>query len=89
MFVRRDEQAAREDMQHMLTQLRRRTAAAPKGGIFISCVGRGPAMFTPANRELEMIKKELGDFPLVGFSANGEICNNRLYGYTGVLALFL
>ena len=31
----------------------------------------------------------LGDFPLVGFFANGEICNNRLYGYTGVLALFL
>jgi hypothetical protein len=25
----------------------------------------------------------------VGFSANGEISNDRLYGYTGVLTLFL
>ena len=33
--------------------------------------------------------QELGEFPLVGFFANGEISNNRLYGYTGVLTLFL
>jgi len=26
---------------------------------------------------------------LGGFSANGEISNDRLYGYTGVLTLFL
>ena len=29
------------------------------------------------------------DVPLVGFYANGEISNNRVYGYTGVLTLFL
>ena len=34
-------------------------------------------------------RADLGDFPLVGFFANGEISHNRLYGYTGVLALFL
>jgi len=31
----------------------------------------------------------LGYFPLVGVFGNGEISNNRLYGYTGVLALFI
>jgi small ligand-binding sensory domain FIST len=31
----------------------------------------------------------LGDFPLVGFFANGEIFHDRLYGYTGVPAVFL
>ena len=36
-----------------------------------------------------MIRDALGDFPLVGFSAGGEICHDRLYTYTGVLALFL
>jgi small ligand-binding sensory domain FIST len=36
-----------------------------------------------------MVRDALGDFPLAGFFANGEICNERLYGYTGVLALFL
>jgi hypothetical protein len=25
----------------------------------------------------------------VGFFGNGEICHNRLYGYTGVLTLFV
>jgi small ligand-binding sensory domain FIST len=27
--------------------------------------------------------------PLVGFFANGEIAGDRLYGYTGVLTLFV
>ena len=30
----------------------------------------------------------LGEFPLVGFFANGEISHDRLYAYTGVLVLF-
>ena len=89
MFVRRDEGAAQEDMAQMLEQLRRRTEGAPKGGVYIACVGRGPAIFPPDNREIDLIRRAFGEFPLVGFSANGEICNNRLYGYTGVLALFL
>ena len=37
----------------------------------------------------EAIRDTLGDFPLVGFFCNGEISHNRLYGYTGVLTLFL
>jgi small ligand-binding sensory domain FIST len=36
-----------------------------------------------------MISRTLGDIPLVGFFANGEISHNRLYGYTGVLTVFL
>ena len=36
-----------------------------------------------------MIRDVLGDFPLIGFYANGEISNARLYTYTGVLTLFV
>jgi small ligand-binding sensory domain FIST len=36
-----------------------------------------------------MIREALGDIPLAGVSCNGEISHNRLYGYTGVLTLFL
>lgn len=89
LFVRRGEAEAVADMSQMLAQLHRRIEGAPKGGVYVACVGRGPAIFSPANRELDLIRREFGDFPLVGFSANGEICHNRLYGYTGVLALFL
>jgi small ligand-binding sensory domain FIST len=35
-----------------------------------------------------LVQSELGDLPLAGFFANGEISNDRLYGYTGVLAVF-
>ncbi len=35
------------------------------------------------------IQDELGEVPLVGFFCNGEISHNRVYGYTGVLSLFL
>jgi small ligand-binding sensory domain FIST len=36
-----------------------------------------------------LIRETFGDMPLTGFFANGEISNNRLYGYTGVLTLLL
>jgi small ligand-binding sensory domain FIST len=38
--------------------------------------------------EVGLLQAHLGEFPLVGFFANGEIADNRLYGYTGVLELF-
>ena len=46
-------------------------------------------MFGEPHRELELISEILGEIPLAGFYANGEIAGNRLYGYTGVLTLFL
>ncbi|HLN24248.1 MAG TPA: FIST C-terminal domain-containing protein, partial [Patescibacteria group bacterium] len=60
-----------------------------KGGDYVSCVARGAHMFGHEGAESEMIHDSLGDFPLIGFSASGEICHDRLYGYTGVLLLFL
>jgi len=90
MFVRRDANAAQADMTRMLTGLKTRLAGrVPRGGLYISCIARGASMFGAADRETEMIAEMLGDFPLIGLSAAGEICHDRLYGYTGVLALFL
>ena len=40
-----------------------------------------------ASRPL-LIREALGEFPLIGFFANGEISRDRLYGHTGVLTLF-
>jgi len=90
MFCRRDPDTAVEDLKRMLNDLKRRTGANPiKGGLYFSCVARGPNQFGPESAELGMIRDELGEFPLTGLFANGEISNDRLYGYTGVLALFL
>ncbi|MBT6406611.1 MAG: histidine kinase, partial [Rhodospirillaceae bacterium] len=48
-----------------------------------------PNMFGDADGEMGMIQNTLGDFPLIGFYAGGEVSFNRLYTYTGVLTLFL
>ena len=87
-FCRRDSDSAREDMQRMLDDLKRRIPGTPRGGLYYSCLGRGQDLFGEDSAELKMIEETLGDFPLVGFFANGEISNDQLYGYTGVLTVF-
>jgi small ligand-binding sensory domain FIST len=89
MFCRRDGDAAREDMLRMLADLGKRANGKIRGGVYYSCLGRGRYQFGENSEELKMIQEQLGDFPLVGFFANGEISHNRLYGYTGVLTLFV
>lgn len=88
-FCRRDGRTAWEDLQRMLDELKARCDRTPRGGVYYSCLGRGQNLFGSDSEELRAIRSALGDFPLVGFFANGEISNNRLYGYTGVLTLFL
>jgi small ligand-binding sensory domain FIST len=76
-------------MNRMLESIRKGLYTQPRGGIYYSCLGRGASLFGPDSSELKMIRDRLGDFPLVGFFCNGEISHNRLYGYTGVLTLFV
>ena len=73
----------------MARGLKHRAGGRPKAGLYISCIARGVGMFGREGREIGLIREQLGDFPLVGFSAGGEISNARLYGYTGILVLFL
>ena len=58
------------------------------GAIYVSCAGRGGAHFGAPSAELAIVRHALGDVPLVGFFAAGEIARASLYGYTGVLTLF-
>jgi small ligand-binding sensory domain FIST len=88
LFVRRDGQAAREDLERMLREIRAQCPGGIRGGIYVSCLGRGRHQFGAEGAELAIVQDALGDVPLVGFFANGEIFANRLYGYTGVLTLF-
>ena len=63
--------------------------AKPRGGVYYSCLGRGANLFGSNSEELRTIENALGDVPIAGFFCNGEISHNRLYGYTGVLTLFV
>ena len=58
------------------------------GAIYVSCAGRGGPHFGAPSAELQIIRRALGDVPLVGFFAGGEIARHHLYGYTGVLTVF-
>ncbi|HZS84307.1 MAG TPA: FIST C-terminal domain-containing protein [Stellaceae bacterium] len=89
-FCRRDPASAVADLDRMVAGIKSRAAgSAPRAGLYFSCVARGPNLFSRPAEELGIIRAAFGDFPLVGFFGNGEISNDRLYGYTGVLALFL
>ncbi len=58
------------------------------GAVYVSCAGRGGPHFGGPSAELQIVRHALGDVPLVGFFAGGEIARNHLYGYTGVLTVF-
>jgi small ligand-binding sensory domain FIST len=58
------------------------------GAVYVSCSGRGGPHFGSTSAELQIVRRALGDVPLVGFFAGGEIAHHRLYAYTGVLTVF-
>ena len=59
------------------------------GAIYVSCSGRGGPHFGGPSAELQIVRHALGDVPLAGFFAGGEIAHHHLYGYTGVLTVFM
>jgi len=58
------------------------------GALYVSCSGRGGPHFGGPGAELQIVRHALGDVPLAGFFAGGEIAHHHLYGYTGVLTVF-
>jgi small ligand-binding sensory domain FIST len=88
LFCRRDPASAQTDMRRMLAGLKARMPD-PRAALYHSCVARGPNLFAEPDAEIEAIRETFGgDLPVAGFFGNGEICNDRLYTYTGVLTLF-
>lgn len=96
-FVHRDDDSVRMDLASSLVALRERIMHEqgqfqPKAALYVSCVARAGVAFGNSPKpggEMALIREVLGDVPLAGFYASGEISNTRLYGYTGILTLFL
>ncbi len=59
-----------------------------RGALYVSCSGRGGPHFGGPSAEMQIVRHALGDVPLTGFFAGGEIAHHHLYGYTGVLTVF-
>ena len=80
------------EMAHALAASDAQAAPHPArriaGAVYISCSGRGGPHFGGPSAEMQWVRHALGDVPLVGFFAAGEIAHKHLYGYTGVLTVF-
>ncbi len=101
-FCQRNTEAARRDLVRICSEIRDElegeagdsagpgpvAARGMRGAIYISCNGRGGPHFGAPSAELKILQRALGDVPLVGFFAAGEIARRHLYGYTGVLTVF-
>jgi small ligand-binding sensory domain FIST len=59
-----------------------------RGAIYISCLGRGGEHFGGPHAEMKIVQHALGDVPVVGFFAGGEIAHQHILSYSGVLMVF-
>ena len=88
-FCGRDVQAARRDLVRICSEIREELDGRPmRGAVYVSCAGRGGPHFGAPSAELQIVQHALGEVPLAGFFAGGEIAHRHLYGYTGVLTVF-
>ncbi|GLC93169.1 hypothetical protein Tamer19_25770 [Cupriavidus sp. TA19] len=90
-FCMRNAAAARADLERIATEVRadiEQSGGHARGALYISCSGRGGPHFGAPHAELQTVRGALGDLPLAGFFAGGEIARDHLYGYTGVLTVF-
>ncbi len=91
-FCARHVDAARRDLVRVCSEIREEAESSGRaiaGALYVSCNGRGGPHFGGPSAELKIVQHALGDVPLAGFFAAGEIARHHLYGYTGVLTAFL
>ncbi len=92
VFCTRDARSARLDLVRVATEMRDELESEGlviKGGLYISCAARGRRLFGEPGEEAALIRAHLGEFPLIGFFANGELHGPTLHGHSGVLTLFV
>ncbi|MCH7797561.1 MAG: FIST C-terminal domain-containing protein [Planctomycetes bacterium] len=90
-FHVRDAVTAHEDLQLLLDG--QQLDEAPLGAMLVTCNGRGSRLFKDERiRDVKTIRNRLGDIPLAGFFAAGEIGpignESFLHGHTASLAIF-
>jgi len=96
-FHLRDALSSSEDLDKLMARyaadlIARPGAPAPRGALLFSCLGRGQNLYGRPDHDTDLFREKLGDVPLGGFFANGEIGSIRgathLHGFTSSFALF-
>lgn len=92
-FHVRDAKTASEDL-HLLLGIHKDPSRshAVRGALLFSCNGRGQRLFGTPHHDITAIRTEIGNIPIAGFFAQGEIGpiggKNFLHGFTASVALF-
>ena len=88
-FQVRDAATADEDLVELLG-VHRQQGPATQAALLFSCNGRGTRLFDKPDHDASTIRRELGDIPLAGFFAQGEIGpvggTNFVHGFTASVA---
>jgi len=91
-FHLRDWQTADADLRQLLAATRHPAGGAIGGALLFSCNGRGTRLFPEPHHDALAIRNALGDIPLAGFFAAGELGpvagKNFVHGFTASIALF-
>jgi small ligand-binding sensory domain FIST len=91
-FQVRDAVGADKDLRLAVQRAVAHLPGRPAGALLFLCNGRGRRMFGVADHDASTIEELLGDIPLAGFFAAGEIGpiagRNALHGFTASMALF-
>ena len=91
-FHIRDFASADAELRQLLSSVRDRQQPPPAGGLLFTCNGRGTKLFPKPHHDASLIREYLGDLPLAGFFAAGELGpiggRNFLHGFTASMALF-
>jgi small ligand-binding sensory domain FIST len=91
-FHVRDADTADEDLHELLRLYTCAHEKRPAGALLFTCNGRGSRMFQQADHDARAIRAEVGDVPLAGFFAGGELGpvggQNFIHGFTASVVLF-
>jgi small ligand-binding sensory domain FIST len=90
-FHVRDAETADGELNHLLAQVAR-SHGQPQAALLFTCNGRGTRLFPRPHHDAAAIQRALGEIPLAGFFAQGEIGpvggKSFLHGLTASIALF-
>lgn len=91
VFMQRNARQAERDMHRMTAGLRERLSGPPDFGLYFDCAARGRRLYGREGVDSEVIRRELGEFPLIGMLGGFEMATTvglpLMYTYTGVLVL--
>jgi small ligand-binding sensory domain FIST len=91
-FHVRDAQTADEDLRALLQLDAQATTGTARGALLFTCNGRGTRLFPQPNHDASAVRAEVGQVPLAGFFAQGELGpiggQNFIHGFTASVVLF-